>query len=78
MDQKNFIVALVLSVLIIVGWQYAFPPHKPAPGELQHQTTQAAGAPPAPAAGQSAAPGAPGAPTTTPAPAQPLTRAEAL
>jgi len=24
MDQKNFIVAIVLSVLIIVGWQYAF------------------------------------------------------
>ena len=29
MDQKNFIVAIVLSVLIIVGWQYAFPPAKP-------------------------------------------------
>jgi len=29
MDQKNFIVALVLSVLIIVGWQAAFPPAKP-------------------------------------------------
>ena len=29
MDQKNFIVAIVLSVVIIVGWQYAFPPAKP-------------------------------------------------
>ena len=29
MDQKNFIVAIVLSVLIIVGWQHAFPPAKP-------------------------------------------------
>ena len=29
MDQKNFIVAIVLSVLIIMGWQYAFPPAKP-------------------------------------------------
>ena len=78
MDQKNFIVALVLSVLIIVGWQYAFPPHKPTPGELQQQTTQAAGTPAAPSAGQSAAPGAPAAPATTPAPAQVLSRAEAL
>ena len=78
MDQKNFIVALVLSVLIIVGWQYAFPPHKPAPGALQQQTTQPAGPPAASSAGQSAAPGAPAAPTTTPAPAQELSRAEAL
>jgi len=29
MDQKNFILAIVLSVLIIVGWQAAFPPAKP-------------------------------------------------
>ncbi len=28
MDQKNFILAIVLSVLIIVGWQAAFPPAK--------------------------------------------------
>ena len=28
MDQKNFIIAIVLSVLIIVGWQAAFPPAK--------------------------------------------------
>ena len=29
MDQKNFIVAIVLSMLIIVGWQTYFPPAKP-------------------------------------------------
>src|SRR5687768_9160833 len=61
MDQKNFILAIVMSVLIIVGWQAAFPPAKPPP---QQQTTNAAGPPGAPATapGQPAAPGVPGAP----------------
>ncbi len=35
MDQKNFIVAIVLSVLIIVGWQAAFPPAKPPVNQQQ-------------------------------------------
>ena len=34
MDQKNFIVAIVLSVLIIVGWQYALPAE---PSRRSHQ-----------------------------------------
>ena len=38
MDQKNFIVAIVLSVLIIMGWQYAFPPkHTQQQPQQQHQ-----------------------------------------
>jgi YidC/Oxa1 family membrane protein insertase len=40
MDQKNFIVAIVLSVLIIMGWQYAFPPARaPVTNTAQRQTT---------------------------------------
>jgi YidC/Oxa1 family membrane protein insertase len=62
MDQKNFIVAIVLSVLIIVGWQAAFPPSKQAT-TAQHQQ-QAAGQP---TAGQSSAPAAPAAPGGQPA-----------
>ena len=41
MDQKNFIVAIVFSVLIIVGWQALFPPAK-AP--VQQQATTQSGA----------------------------------
>ena len=34
MDQKNFIVAIVLSVAIIMGWQTLFPAkHTPPPQE---------------------------------------------
>ena len=40
MDQKNFIVAIVLSVLIIVGWQAAFPPAKPPVTTTQQTSTQ--------------------------------------
>src|SRR3990167_4757825 len=65
MDQKNFIVAIVLSVLIIVGWQAAFPPAKPTVTPAQQQAATQSGAPGAPAAptGQPVAPGVqPGAP----------------
>ena len=41
MDQKNFIVAIVLSVVIIMGWQTLFPPTKTPPPQ-QQQTGQAA------------------------------------
>lgn len=84
MDQKNFIVAIVLSVLIIMGWQYAFPPAKPPVNQQQQTTaTQNGTAPQAP----SGAPGTPGAPATqgtaqpgSPAaqPAQIVSRTEAL
>ncbi len=72
MDQKNFIVAIVLSVLIIVGWQAAFPPAKPPVTTTQQQAATQPGAPGAPAtpSGQPAAPGVqPGAAATS---AQPV------
>jgi len=61
MDQKNFIVAIVLSVLIIVGWQVAFPPSKQAANNAQQQTATQSGAPAAPT-------GQPGAAGTQPGP----------
>jgi len=80
MDQKNFVVAIVLSVLIIVGWQYAFPPAKtpPAPTTQQQQQATAPGG----TAGTPATPQPGGAPGTVPgAPAQAaqvVSRPEAL
>ena len=75
MDQKNFIVAIVLSVLIIVGWQHFFQPAKPP--VPPPQTTSQSATPQTPA-GQSTAPGVPGAPSAEPAAAQILSRKEAL
>ncbi|MBS0520258.1 MAG: membrane protein insertase YidC [Proteobacteria bacterium] len=64
MDQKNFIVAIVLSVLIILGWQHFFPTKPSAPSQQQQTAgqpaTQPAGAPATP--GQAAAPGSSSAP----------------
>ncbi len=64
MDQKNFIVAIVLSVLIIMGWQYAFPPAKHPPVEqTATQTTAQPNAPTtAPGSSTPMPPGAPAAP----------------
>jgi YidC/Oxa1 family membrane protein insertase len=63
MDQKNFVVAIVLSVLIITGWQYFYPSAKPP----QQQAQQTAPAPPAPGSAPANAPGAPAqAPGTAP------------
>ena len=77
MDQKNFILAIVLSVLIITGWQYAFPAKPTAPPPQQ----QTAGQPNAPA-GQAAAPGtapaAPGTPAASAAGQQVVSREAAL
>ena len=74
MDQKNFIVAIVLSVLIITGWQYAFPSKPP------QQTQQQTAAPASPAPGQTAnAPAAPGAPASSgPAQQQTVSLKDAL
>jgi YidC/Oxa1 family membrane protein insertase len=75
MDQKNFIVAIVLSVVIIMGWQTLFPAKHTPPQQQAGQTT----APNAPPAGQSNAPAAPGAPSTgVPAAEQIVSREEAL
>src|SRR4051812_16050116 len=74
MDQKNFIVAIVLSVIIIMGWQTLFPAKPTTPS--QQQASQTTPAPNAPTGGQ---PSAPGAPPATAAAAQPvMSRAEAL
>ncbi len=78
MDQKNFVIAIVLSVLIIVGWQAAFPPAKPPvtpPAQQQQAGTAPGSTTPAPGgAGQGAVqPGAPAA-----QPTQVVSRGEAL
>jgi YidC/Oxa1 family membrane protein insertase len=73
MDQKNFIVAIVLSVVIIMGWQTLFPA-KPTPPP-QQQTAGQAAQPNAPTSGQ---PGAPPAPAAQPALPQTVSREEAL
>src|ERR1700712_4428558 len=80
MDQKNFIVAIVLSVLIIVGWQAVFPPTKTPPPVATTQTAAPAGAPAAApgAASPPGAPGAPQAPGTAAAPATAMTLEQAL
>ncbi len=80
MDQKNFILAIVLSVLIITGWQYAFPA-KPTTQPPAQQTAGQASAPAGQVAAPGAAsgvPGAPGAPAAAPASQQIVSRAEAL
>jgi YidC/Oxa1 family membrane protein insertase len=74
MDQKNFIVAIVLSVVIIMGWQTLFPA-KPTPPPQQQQTAGQAAQPNAPTSGQ---PGAPPAPAAQPALPQTVSREEAL
>ena len=76
MDQKNFIVAIVLSVLIIVGWQVVFPPSKQATqnGQQQASTTTPAGAPTAPAGPNGTQPG----PGNVPAQQPVVSRSEAV
>jgi YidC/Oxa1 family membrane protein insertase len=80
MDQKNFIVAIVLSVLIIFGWQHFFPAKHTPPQE----TTQSTASPSTPGATTPAAPGgqgtnAPNAPNSAaPAAEQFVSRTEAL
>jgi len=83
MDQKNFIVAIVLSVLIIVGWQAVFPPAKPRQTRLSKPRRPRTARRRAPT-GQPGTPGAPGTQGTVqpgaPAnqPAQVVSRTEAL
>jgi len=77
MDQKNFIVAIVLSVAIIMGWQYLFPAKHPQPQE-QQQTAGQSTAPNAPQSG-STQPSAPGAPSSGQSASEKvMTREEAL
>src|SRR5438874_2116136 len=79
-DQKNTILAIVLSALVLIGWQIFFglpqvEKQKQAAQQQQQQQTQPAPGTPAPTA-PGTAPQAPGQPTATP-PA-PLTREAAL
>jgi YidC/Oxa1 family membrane protein insertase len=60
-NQKNLILAIVVSCVILFGFQYFFSPKSRAP-EPTTQTSQQAGAPQAPAVGTPATPGG-----TTPA-----------
>ncbi len=75
-EQRNFILAIVLTALILLGWQFLMPSRPPAPPPGQHQATQAQnaktaeGTAPAPSALPSAPPQAPGAPTPAVSPEQ--------
>ncbi|TAJ86363.1 MAG: membrane protein insertase YidC [Reyranella sp.] len=77
MDQKNFIVAIVLSVLIIVGWQVVFPPSKQATNTAQQQATTQSSAPAAPT-GQPGTPGAQPGPGAAPTQQPVVSRSEAV
>ena len=79
MDQKNFIVAIVLSVVIIMGWQTLFPAKSPPPQQQQTTQTTSPGSAPGAPAGAPATPGsAPGAATPGAAPPKVMTLEEAL
>lgn len=41
-DQKNLLLAVVLSVAILFGWNYFFPTHTPAPATTAQQTSDSA------------------------------------
>jgi YidC/Oxa1 family membrane protein insertase len=37
-ENKNLLIAVTLSILIFIGWQYFFVPEQPLPQEYQHRT----------------------------------------
>ena len=78
MDQKNFIVAIVLSVVIIMGWQALFPPAKPPVNQQQQQTTASSSSQPGTSGTPSAPSGQPTASGAQPAATQIVSRSEAL
>jgi YidC/Oxa1 family membrane protein insertase len=55
-EQRNLIIAIALSVLILFGFQWLFPSKPPLPAPEQHQA--ASGVPPVPQSGEAAAPAA--------------------
>jgi len=64
MDTRNLVLAIVASLVIVLGWQFLFPAPQPTP--QQQQAAQQPGLPGAPAA-PGTAPGAPGsAPSAAP------------
>jgi YidC/Oxa1 family membrane protein insertase len=66
MDQRNLIVAIVLSLAILIGFQFLFPPAPPPQAPEQQQAGEGAPAPSGSVPTLSGEPGAPaaGAPTT--------------
>jgi YidC/Oxa1 family membrane protein insertase len=82
-DQKNTLLAIVLSALVLIGWQFYFglpQMEKQKQAQQQQQQSQQPGAPAAPGAPSQQAPGtappAPGQPSAPPA--QTMTRESAL
>src|SRR3989442_2933631 len=80
-DQKNTLLFIVLSALILIGWQFYFGlPQMEKQKQAQQQQQTQPGAPPAPGAPAQQAPGTapppPGQPSAVPAPTR--TREEAL
>jgi YidC/Oxa1 family membrane protein insertase len=82
MDQKNLIVAILLSVAIILGWQFIVAPSpeetRRVAAEKQRQIDEQRKAQPAPGSSPPLAPGAPQAPGPTTAPVSHIDRADAL
>src|SRR5215510_3179836 len=78
-DQKNTVLFIVLSAIILIGWQLwvGLPQQKPAAPPQSTPGTTVPGAPPVPGAPAPGTPPAPGAPAPAEA-AKPLTREEAL
>src|SRR6185503_6069025 len=65
-NQKNLILAIVVSCVILFGFQYFFAPKSSAPDQTT-QTSQQAGPPQAPGAAQTPAGSPPAAPGIAPA-----------
>jgi YidC/Oxa1 family membrane protein insertase len=78
-DQKNTILAIVLSALVLIGWQFYFatPQQKQIQQQQAQERSQQAPAAPQQPGGPPPAPGTPQVPGQA-APAQPLTREAAL
>ena len=78
-NQKNLILAIVVSCVILFGFQYFLAPKSQAP-EPPAQTSQQAGAPKAPASSPPAAPGVavPNPGGTTPATVAPAASRESV
>jgi YidC/Oxa1 family membrane protein insertase len=78
-DSKNLILAIVLSILVLIGWQYFIAgPEIERARQQQIAEQQPATEPGATTPGATGAPPVPGAPTTTAAATATLTRAKAL
>src|SRR5580658_9904665 len=67
-DHKNTILAFVLSLIVVIGWEYYFArPEMEKQAQQQQEQTQANGAQPSTPAPGASAPTAPNAPSAQPA-----------